>query len=72
MNQGSLTPVKYIQSTGVMRILFSYPSSCTRPVKLSIQGLQENKAYLDELLKISSIKYLSVKAPFGNQPPRGI
>ena len=41
MNHGYLTPVKYSQSTGVMSILFSYPKSCTRPVKLSIQGLQE-------------------------------
>jgi hypothetical protein len=49
MNHGSLTPVKYSQSTRVMSILFSYPKSCTRPVKLSVQGLQENKAYLDEL-----------------------
>jgi hypothetical protein len=37
-----LTPVKYSQSTGVMSILFSYPKSSTRPVKLSIQRLQEN------------------------------
>jgi hypothetical protein len=54
---GSLTLVKHSQSTGVMSILFSYPKvkhkiwntkSCTRPAKLSIQGLQENKAYVDE------------------------
>ena len=51
MNHGSLTPVKYSQSTGVMSILFSYSKSCKRPVKLFIQGLQENKANLDELKK---------------------
>jgi hypothetical protein len=32
-----------------MSILFSYLQICSRPVKLSIQGLQDNKAYLDEL-----------------------
>jgi hypothetical protein len=37
-----------------------------------MQGLQENKAYLVELLKTSSLKYLSVKAPFGNQPTSGM
>ena len=42
------------------------------PVNLSIQELQENKAYLDEFKKISSVKYLPVKAQFGNQPPSGM
>ena len=52
MNHGSLTPVKYSQSTGVMSILFSYPKSCTRPVKLSIQRLQENDHLEVDLLRM--------------------
>jgi hypothetical protein len=39
------------QSTGIMSILFSYPKSCTRPVKLSIQGLQESDHLEVDLLK---------------------
>ena len=53
MNHGSLTPVKYSQSTGVMSILFSYPKSCTRPVKLSIQRLHEENDHLEvDLLRM--------------------
>jgi hypothetical protein len=35
-----------------MSILFSYPKSCTRPVKLSIQRLQENDHLEVELLRM--------------------
>ena len=35
-----------------MSILFSYPKSCTRPVKLSIQGLQENDHLEVDLLRM--------------------
>jgi hypothetical protein len=35
-----------------MRILFSYPKSCIRPVKLSQQGLQENDHLEVDLLKM--------------------
>jgi hypothetical protein len=52
MNLGSLTPVKYSQSTGVMSILFSYPESCTRPVQLLIQRLQENDHLEVDLLRM--------------------
>ena len=52
MNHGSLTPVKYSQSTGVMSLSFSYPKSCTRPVKLSIQRLQENDHLEVDLLRM--------------------
>jgi hypothetical protein len=47
-----------------MSILFSYPKSCTKPVKLSIQGLQENKAYLDELLEIWFIEKFCITVRF--------
>jgi hypothetical protein len=35
-----------------MSILFSFPKSCTRPVKLSIQRLQENDHLEVELLRM--------------------
>ena len=36
-----------------MSILFSYPKSCTRPVKLSIQGLHGENDHLDvDLLRM--------------------
>jgi hypothetical protein len=49
MNHASLTPVKYSQNTGVMSMLFSYPKSCTRPVK---QRLQENDHLEVDLLRM--------------------
>jgi hypothetical protein len=57
MNHVCLTPVKYSQSTRVMSTLFSYPQSFARPVKRSIQELQENKAYLDEHYSCYYIKH---------------
>ena len=56
MNHGSLTPVKYSQTTGVMSVLFPYPKSCTKPVKLSIQGLQENDNLEVDLLGMTEGK----------------
>ena len=41
-----------IVSTGVMSISFSYPKSCARPVKLSIQRLQENDHLEVDLLRM--------------------
>jgi hypothetical protein len=35
-----------------MSILYSYPKSCTRPVKLSTQRLQENDHLEVELLRL--------------------
>jgi hypothetical protein len=35
-----------------MSILFSYPKSCTRPVKFSIKGLQENDHLEVDLLRM--------------------
>jgi hypothetical protein len=46
-----LTPVKYSESTSVS-ILSSRPKSCTRPVKLSMQGLQENNHLEVDLLRM--------------------
>jgi hypothetical protein len=39
-----------------MSILFSYPKSCRRPVKLSIQGLQENDNLEVDLLRMTDEK----------------
>ena len=35
-----------------MSVLFSYPKSCTRPVKFSLQGLQENDHLEVDLLRM--------------------
>jgi hypothetical protein len=56
MNHESLTPVKYSEITGVMSKLFSQSKSCARPVKLSKQGLKENKAYSNEHYSCYHIK----------------
>jgi hypothetical protein len=53
------------QSADVMSM--SYSKSCTRPVKLSIQVLQENKVNLDELLKIRIMLSRAVWEPCGRR-----